>query len=137
MMFQKTTEHAIRVLIYLAQHPGERLSTLRLHRDLGIPYKYLGRLMHKLAGSGLLEVRQGKTGGYMLASSSESIYLKDIVEVVEGIDKFSQCIMGFPSCSSEHPCSLHERWLPQQKELVKMLEETSLEQLKNEGFVNA
>ena len=49
MKLSKTSEYAIRVLVFLAGNPGKRYSVNRLHLELNLPYKYLGRLMSNLA----------------------------------------------------------------------------------------
>jgi len=131
MRFQKTTEYAIRVMVYLASHRDGRYSTNHLHRELNIPYKYLGRLMKKLSDSGLIDVTQGKHGGYVISKDLSNIYLYHIIDTVEGLDNYSRCILGFPECSEEHPCSLHGRWLPHQESIKNMIYSTNLEDLKN------
>lgn len=129
MRFQKTTEYAIRVMVYLADHKDERYSVNRLHRILKIPYKYLGRLMHKLSGAGLVNVTQGKQGGYRIIQNLSKIYLSEIVNVVEGLDDYDRCVLGFPECSSENPCSLHQIWLERQESIKKMIYDTTLADL--------
>jgi Rrf2 family protein len=135
MRFQKTTEYAIRVMVYLANHRDVRYSTNHLHRELNIPYKYLGRLMKKLSDGGLIDVMQGKYGGYSISKNLTAIFLFHIIEIVEGLDNYNRCILGFPECSADYPCSLHKRWLPHQEAIKEMLYNTSLEDLKKEGNI--
>jgi Rrf2 family protein len=137
MRFQKTTEYAIRVMVYLALHMDQRCSTNHLHRELDIPYKYLGRLMKKLSDSGMISVVQGKQGGYRIEKKCSDMYLFQIVDVVEGLENYNRCILGFPQCSEEHPCSLHQRWLPHQEAIKKMLYHTTLQDLRDEGYLKA
>lgn len=130
MRFQKTTEYAIRVMVYLADHKNQRYSVNQLHQRLKIPYKYLGRLMNKLSTAGLVEVSQGKQGGYQIIKDLGSIYLYQIVGVVEGLKNYNRCVLGFPECSNENPCSLHHIWLHRQEQIKEMLYNTSLSDLK-------
>ena len=88
MRFQKTTEHAIRVMVFLAKHAEERFSTRALHETLDIPYKYLGRLMSKLADAKLVDVEQGSLGGYQITKSLDTIFLYQITELVEGLEDY-------------------------------------------------
>ena len=126
MQFQKTTEYAIRVMVYLAKNRHKRLSAFRLHKDLNIPYKYLSRLMSKLAAGGLLDVLPGKTGGYKITKDLNSIYLYQIAELVEGLEYLDQCVLGFSECSDENPCILHNQWSKLRAEIKNMLYKTSL-----------
>lgn len=129
MRFQKTTEYAIRVMVFLADHPDQRYSVNQLHRILEIPYKYLGRLMHKLSGAGLVDVAQGKQGGYRILKNLAELYLYEIVGVVEGLDDYEGCVLGFPECSSENPCPLHKLWLERQESIKEMIYNTTLADL--------
>lgn len=132
MRFQKTTEYAIRAMVYLAKHPGQRLSTRALHEALEIPYKYLGQLMSRLAEAGLVSVKHGKHGGYQISENRDSIYLYQIAEQVEGLKDYERCILGFPDCSDEHPCALHDRWVAHRENIKAMLYETTLADLEEE-----
>lgn len=129
MKFQKTTEYAIRVMVFLAKHRDKRFSANSLHRQLEIPYKYLARLMSKLSAAGLVEVLPGKLGGYKITRELSTIYLYQITGLVEGLEDFDRCILGFPECSDENPCSLHSHWLQQRENIKDMLYKTSLADL--------
>jgi len=131
MRFQKTTEHAIRVMVFLAKHREERYSARALHEALDIPYKYLGRLMSKLADARLVDVEQGSLGGYQITKSLDHIFLYQIADLVEGLEDYERCILGFQECSDEHPCSLHSEWVPRRENIKSMLYETSLADLEN------
>jgi Rrf2 family iron-sulfur cluster assembly transcriptional regulator len=129
MRFQKTTEYAIRVMVHLAANLDHRISTRNLSEELIIPYKYLGRLMSKLAAAGLADVELGVAGGYKIVKTLDSINLFQIAEVVEGIEDYERCILGFPECSDENSCSLHKIWAGQREAIKNMLLETTLEDL--------
>ncbi|NIM19386.1 MAG: Rrf2 family transcriptional regulator [Candidatus Latescibacteria bacterium] len=129
MRLLKTSEYAIRVLSHMARNEAERYSVSSLHRALGIPYKYLGRLMRKLTKAGLVDAARGKTGGYVITRPPGSIHLIEIVEAVEGLEDFDHCILGFEACSSDQPCPLHDQWGVQRDSIRRMLEEASLEDL--------
>ncbi|MBN2425988.1 MAG: Rrf2 family transcriptional regulator [Calditrichaceae bacterium] len=134
MRFQKTTEYAIRVMVFLANNQNEWLSVNHLHQVLNIPYKYLGRLMHTLTKAGLLEVNMGKHGGYKIHPDKQNIFLYQIIDVTEGLESYDRCILGFPECSDENPCPLHKYWISLQKSLKEMIYSVSLGDLK--GLIN-
>lgn len=131
MRFQKTTEYAIRVMVYLANHQDEWYSTNRLHQILTIPYKYLGRLMHTLTKAGFLEVEMGKQGGYRMNKKRQNIYLYEIIGAIEGLDSYNRCVLGFPECSDDNPCPLHKFWLKHQEGLKDMVYNIRLEDLES------
>ena len=126
MRFQKTTEYAIRVMVHLAENLDQRLSARTLSDNLDIPYKYLGRLMSKLANAGLVDVEKGSAGGYRIINELDSIYLYQIAELVEGLEDYERCILGFPECSDENSCSLHDHWIAPREIVKTMLYQTTL-----------
>ena len=135
MHFRKTTEYAIRVMVFLAENAGERFSVNALNKTLDIPYKYLGRLMNQLAQKGLVEVTQGKYGGYLVnADRLSEIYLYQIVDAVEGLQDYDRCILGFPQCSDENPCALHHLWMEHREAIKNMLYSNSLADLLKNDF---
>jgi len=129
MKFAKTTEYAIRVVLYMASKPNELLSVNHMHQRLDIPYKYLGQLMGKLAASGLAESVKGKQGGYRINQTRMPIYLAEIIEIVEGLADYDRCILGFPECSNKNPCSLHHLWMEQIKAIRNIIYTVSVEDL--------
>lgn len=112
MRFRKTTEYAIKVLIFIARNSDKTHSAQKLHEELGIPYKYLGRLMTELAKAQFLKVTRGKFGGYVLAKSPADVRLAHILAAFEGDELFDRCMLGNPECNPTNPCDLHKHYLP-------------------------
>ncbi len=129
MRFQKTTEYAIRVMVFLAANAGEVYSVNRLHELLKIPYKYLGRLMHKLTEGKFVGVRHGKRGGYCINNDRQPIYLYQIIGLVEGLENYERCVLGFDSCSDDKPCPMHKIWMNFREDLRELIFNTTLEDL--------
>ena len=129
MRFTKTSEYAIRAMVYMV-HQGDRpCSANRIHQALGIPYKYLGRLLRSLAEQGLLEATRGKAGGYRIKGDKSKILLADILQAVEGLEDFRRCILGYPTCSDENPCALHRFWAGRKESIEDMIDTVSLADL--------
>ncbi len=135
MRFAKTTEYAIRVMLYLSHNRGDMYSVNRLHSILNIPYKYLGKLMTKLATAGLVNVTQGKQGGYQLNISRSPISLEEIIDTVEGLDNYDRCILGFEKCSDENPCSMHAFWIAHKEGITRLIQNTTLDDLYHTGIL--
>lgn len=129
MKISKTSTYALRVLIYLANHDQQILPVRELHRVLHIPYKYLGRLMPRLAEAGMVNAWKGKKGGYRLRNPPDSVYLYRIIEIVDGWDQYEQCILGFQECSEEHPCPIHLHWAPIKNRMMEMFKTLTLQDL--------
>ncbi|MFA7330669.1 MAG: Rrf2 family transcriptional regulator [Candidatus Delongbacteria bacterium] len=129
MRLSKTTEYAIRVMSFLARRSDEAVSVAQLSETLAIPYKYLARLMTQLSQAGLLQSTQGKKGGYRIARPLEEIFIYQIVDVVEGLENYNRCVMGYPQCDDQNPCCMHHLWEPQLLGVRRMIYEHTLADL--------
>jgi Rrf2 family protein len=129
MRLSKTTEYAIRVMSYLARQTDDAVSVAFLAETLAIPYKYLARLMTQLSQAGLLQSTQGKKGGYRIARPLNEIFVHQIVDVVEGLENYHRCVLGYPQCDDKDPCCMHHLWEPQLLGVRKMIYENTLADL--------
>lgn len=137
MHFSKTTEYAIRVLLYLHRYSSTSHSVSFLHKELELPYKYLTKLMTELVKKGLVNSSRGRDGGFSLALDPGEIYLCDILTAIGEPLESKRCILGFEQCDSSNPCALHEKWVKPKTIIEDMLKTTSLAYLaKNKDIKN-
>lgn len=135
MKLSKTSEYALRVLSYMVNSDKQVFSAKFLVNTLAVPDKYLRRLMTDLSKKELVQSIQGREGGYILAKKSSNIYISQIIDAVEGLDKYDGCIMGFSTCGDENPCSLHKNYAPIKEQLHHFLSTTTLAELKNKDIL--
>ena len=68
-------------------------------------------------------------GGYQINAQKSQIYLYEIIGAIEGLDSYERCVLGFPECSDENPCTLHKIWSNQQPGLKDMVYNVCLNDL--------
>ncbi len=129
MKISNTSEYALRILSFMAKDPGSKYSAKYLVEQLNISDKYLRRLMTLLAKAGFISSTQGRDGGYYFAKKLETIYLYDIINTVEGMDKYLGCVLGFEKCSDENPCVMHTSWVKVRDEFLGLMQNVSLADL--------
>ncbi len=129
MKLSKTSEYAIRILSYMARDTEKKYSAKNLVEKLHISDKYLRRLMTDLSKAELIYSKQGRNGGYFFAKSTNEITVAQIIDTVEGMDKYTGCIMGFDECSDKNPCVMHLVWVKTRNTLLKTFETTTLAKL--------
>lgn len=129
MVLSQTTEYALRALALMSRDERATYSSTVLHRRLGIPRKYLQRLLTGLTKSGLIKSVRGRHGGYVFARSIRRIYLSQIIEAVEGFERRPSCLFGFKECPVDDPCAMHELWSASQVTLIRALSTTRLSDL--------
>jgi Rrf2 family transcriptional regulator, iron-sulfur cluster assembly transcription factor len=122
LLFSRQCEYGLQAVLYLALKPeGEMTSIKELSARIGIPYHFLGKILQSLTRKGLLNSLKGPTGGFALALPPKEIKLFHIVEAIDGADFVRKCVLGFPECSGENPCALHETWERLRQEIYQML----------------
>ncbi len=131
MRLSKTSEYALRILSFMINSDMQVFSAKYLIDSLNVPDKYLRRLMTDLSKSGFIKSMKGRDGGYIFAKNANTIYISQVIDVVEGMDKYEGCIMGFNDCSDDNPCSLHENYAPIKEQLINFLSNTTISELKS------
>lgn len=126
MKLSKTSEYALRILIFMAKEPAKLYTAKQLIEELKVSDKYLRRLMTDLSKSGFIRSVQGREGGYTFIKSINEIFLFDVIDSVEGMDKLNGCVLGFEKCSCTNPCAMHNTWQYVRAELNKVFRETTL-----------
>ncbi|MGZ3461186.1 MAG: RrF2 family transcriptional regulator [Archangium sp.] len=76
-------DYALRVLLYLASHPGQVVSTGEMSGAYGISKHHLVRVVQGLGRHGFVEVRPGRAGGVVLARSPAEISVGEVVRHME------------------------------------------------------
>ena len=129
-MLTKTSLQVVQALTELAKlAPGEREGAGSIARKIKAPQNYLGKMLQALAGEGLVESRKGLGGGFALSKSPDKISLYDVVEPIEDISRWSECVLGRSRCSDGAPCAIHERWKIVREADIHVLDETTIADL--------
>lgn len=106
MRLTTMTDYAMRLLMYVAQHP-ERLCTIsEVARAHEISEAHLMKITHQLALAGWLETVRGKGGGMRLAAAPSDINLGEVVRSVEPDFFLVDCLGGETACMLNGRCQL-------------------------------
>lgn len=131
VIFSKTCELGLQAVLFLSIKKEKRIFTAtEVSQELKVPKEYISKVMQILTESGIIGSKKGKNGGFYLAKSPSNIKLIEIVEAIDGLEIFNNCVLGFPGCSNENPCPVHEKWGKLRDDAYKMLSNETLEQLK-------
>lgn len=134
VFFSKTCELGLQAVLFLSIKKEKIIfNAEEISKELKVPKEFVSKVLQILTGSGIVGSKKGKNGGFYLAKSPTNIKLIDIVETIDGLDVFKTCLLGFPGCSSENPCPVHNKWGKLRDEAIRMLSEETLEQLKEKS----
>ncbi len=105
-MISNTAEYALRLVVRLAEEPGQALPAQEVAREIQVPAQYLYKIIQGLSRVGLLRSRRGAGGGVSLQKTPAEISLYEIVTAVSPIKRIHSCPLNLPEHENEL-CSLH------------------------------
>ncbi len=136
VFFSKACELGIQAVLFLSIKKEKVIfNAIEISQELKVPKEFVSKVLQTLTNSGIVGSKKGKSGGFYLAKSPSQIKLIDIVEAIDGLDLFKSCVLGFPGCSHEKPCPVHDKWGKLRDEAYKMLSNETLEQLKEKTIL--
>jgi Rrf2 family nitric oxide-sensitive transcriptional repressor len=77
------SDHALRVLAYLARHPGRFVTIHEIAGHYGVSGNHLMKVVQHLAATGLVLTLRGPRGGLRLARPAQEIRVGDVVRSTE------------------------------------------------------
>lgn len=104
-MLPKTSEYALRAVVWLAREPGQPSSADDLAEHTRVPRRYLQKVLQDLARGGLVRSQPGPGGGYALVPHPEELTILDVVNAVAPLERIRSCPLGLPSHATL--CPLH------------------------------
>jgi Rrf2 family protein len=132
VIFSKKCEYGMQAVLYLsAQESGKVVSAEIISQVLKIPREFISKILQSLRDSGIISSVKGKWGGFFLAKPPSEIKLIDIVEAIDGLEIFNSCVLGFPECSPDTPCPVHDSWGTLRTQAFEMLSNETLDKLKD------
>lgn len=129
LIFSKKCEYGLQAILYLSSVSPLKVSNAEeISKSLQIPKEFVSKILQELTESGIVSSKKGKNGGFFLERALDKIRLIDVVVAIDGFDVFNRCVLGFPNCSSESPCPVHNHWSKLSKETYRMLSEETIDQ---------
>ena len=130
MILSRTAQYAIQALIYMATQPrGVAVLNRTIADHLKSSPTYLAKILQDLSRGNLLYSFRGKQGGFCLRENSDKINLMQIAILTEGPGFTDGCVLGLKVCSDKAPCPMHVKWWPIKQEIVKLLQNQTLDML--------
>ncbi|MCJ8163300.1 Rrf2 family transcriptional regulator [Pontibacter sp. E15-1] len=108
-MLSKTTEYALRAIVYIALNngQGQRIGVKEIAKDLELPTHFMGKILQDLVRKGMIASAKGPGGGFYLHRPGSEISILEVIRTIDGLEDFKKCGMGMKQCSDKHPCPLH------------------------------
>ena len=129
IIFSKGCEYGIQATLYIGVQKARRVGIREIADALDIPVHFLAKILQALSEKHILASFKGSKGGFILNAPPEDIRIINIVEAIDGMELFSNCVLGFPDCRDTHPCPAHASWGAARDILFTMLSTETLADL--------
>ena len=91
MRITKQTDYSLRILIYLASRPGERIASKQIAEAHGISLNHLHKIVCVLGELGYLDVYRGAQGGLELSRDLKSISIGAVMRSIDDTSSLVEC----------------------------------------------
>jgi len=111
-MLSKSCIYALRSILFVAHNAkvDSKVGIKEIANALDLPVHYLGKILQQLSKNNIIQSIKGPHGGFYLNEVSQEIKLIKVIEVMDGLEFFSQCGLGLTHCSDNHPCPIHHEF---------------------------
>ncbi len=132
-MLGKTTEYAIRslVYIYLQNTEGKRPGFKEIAKNIDSPEGFTGKVLQIITRNGLVSSIKGRGGGFFFDNPDNPLTLFNIIQVTEGQEFFHKCGFGLKSCDAGNPCPMHDEYSIVRDSFYKLLNKLTIQSLAN------
>lgn len=103
MQLTRYTDYGLRILIYLALLPEEKLASIdAISQTYDISRNNVNKIVHQLGREGIIETKRGKGGGFRLKLAAPDINIGEVVMLLENtmlpVDCSSPVCLILPAC---------------------------------------
>ena len=127
-MFSNSSKYALKAVLYLAVNSSEskKIMAKNISEPINVPQAYIAKLLHELAKHNIVSSTRGPNGGFYLNEDNRQISLIEIINVIDGENRLNSCLLSLQNCNSSKPCPLHKFAAPFRTDLIKNLENKSI-----------
>jgi Rrf2 family nitric oxide-sensitive transcriptional repressor len=130
MRLNQFTDYSLRVLIYLALRPNERVTIDQLTQAYSVSRHHIRSVVHHLAKLSYVKSTQGKGGGLMLAMKPADISIANVVQDSENDFYIVECFNPEGNaCPIEPLCILKHALSEASQSFLQTLEGYTIEDL--------
>ncbi|HLF63158.1 MAG TPA: Rrf2 family transcriptional regulator [Saprospiraceae bacterium] len=134
-MFSRSTEYALRAIIYLAQKSSKehKIGITQLAEAIDSPKSFTAKILQKLTKDNvLISSATGPNGGFYLSDEAKKKSLLYVLELLDDEIVISGCVLGLRECSETNPCPMHAQYKHIKPQLLHMLSHKTIGELAGE-----
>ena len=105
-LISRTSEYALRAVLWLVQDPGRSQTTRQIARATRTPPDYTSKVLQLLAKAGVVRSQRGLGGGFQLVRVPADITVLEVINAVDPLERIHTCPLGLKA-HGKNLCPLH------------------------------
>src|SRR5450759_1769475 len=130
-MLGKTTEYAIRSLVYIfiQNQEGKRPGFKEIAKKINSPEQFTAKVLQNLARAELISSMKGRGGGFFFDKPATPLTIFEVIRIIEGDEFFSKCGFGLKQCDGENPCPMHHDYSQVREDFFHLVKKETIQSL--------
>lgn len=127
-MLSKSCKYAIRAAVYIAAQAVKDIKpgVKEIAEEIEAPQAFTAKILQNLSKYKIITSLKGPYGGFYCEEHQLELPVIEIVNAVDGVAVFKECVMGLHNCSDEHPCPMHFKYAKNRNKLLVSFQQTTL-----------
>lgn len=105
-LISRTSEYALRAVVWLIQEPGRSQTTRQIARGTKTPPDYASKVLQALSRAGVIRGQRGLGGGFQLVADPENLTVLDVINAVDPLECIRTCPLKLKTHRTKL-CPLH------------------------------
>ena len=143
-MFSKSTEYALRAVIYIAREgtKDNKLGIAEIADSIDSPRSFTAKILQLLtADNKIISSVRGPHGGFYISEKAKKLPVRSILKAIGDDEMLGQCVLGLKKCSDVKPCPMHMKYKVIKEQLINLFENKTIGELAGEmadgnSFIN-
>jgi len=129
MILSKSSQYALRALIFIAEKDlttQKKYTIKEISQHVSAPPAFIAKIINKLTASGFVASRKGPNGGLYSNKETYNCTVNDVIELFDGKDFHTKCMLGLNQCSDINPCPIHSDYKLISKKYSQLVKQTKI-----------
>ncbi|MFO7721161.1 MAG: Rrf2 family transcriptional regulator [Gillisia sp.] len=127
-MISKSCKYAIRATVFIASQAVKNVKpgVKEIAEEIEAPPAFTAKILQNLSKYKIVTSLKGPYGGFYCENYQLDLPVIDIVNAIDGVAVFKECVMGLHNCTDEHPCPMHYKYAENRKDLLLSFQQTTI-----------
>lgn len=134
-MFSKSTEYALRAVIYIAQKGSEekKLGLDEISKAIDSPTSFTAKILQQLTKDNkVVSSVRGPNGGFYITGKAKKLPVRAVLEAMQEDEVLEKCVLGLAECSETKPCPMHSEYKIIKQQLIGLFSKKTIQMLAEE-----